>query len=97
MTVRKNRHGRWICDVQIEHADGRVERVRKVAPVQTRREAEAYERELRRAVLDGLRDAENDPEEPTDRRQLVLPIGDNYSCRSAARLFIGCSISSFVG
>lgn len=62
MTVRKNRHGRWMCDVQIEHADGRVERVRKVAPVQTRREAEAYERELRRAVLDGLRGREEEPE-----------------------------------
>lgn len=62
MTVRKNRHGRWMCDVQIEHADGRVERVRKVAPVQTRRDAESYERELRRAVLEGTRKEVTDDE-----------------------------------
>jgi integrase len=37
----------WIVDIYIEHADGSFERVRKAAPVQTKRAAEAYERQLR--------------------------------------------------
>lgn len=43
----------WIVDVVFEHPDGRRERVRKVSPVPTRRGAEAYERELRQALLSG--------------------------------------------
>jgi Phage integrase, N-terminal SAM-like domain len=41
----------WMVDIVFEHADGRAERVRKVAPVQTRRDAEAYERQLRASLL----------------------------------------------
>jgi integrase len=41
----------WIVDVVFEHADGRTERVRKVSPVQTRRGAEEYERQLRASLL----------------------------------------------
>ena len=41
----------WMVDVDIEHPDGTRERVRKVSPVQTRRGAEQYERELRDAVV----------------------------------------------
>ena len=41
----------WIVDVVFEHADGRVERARKVSPVQTKRGAEEYERQLRAALL----------------------------------------------
>lgn len=68
MTVRKNRHGRWMIDVKVEHADGQVTRVRKVAPVQTRRDAEAYEREVRRAILDGTREEQSETREvPTFR------------------------------
>jgi integrase len=40
-----------LVDVVFEHADGRVQRVRKVAPVQTRRGAEEYERQLRAEML----------------------------------------------
>ncbi len=53
---------RWIVDVDFEHADGRRERVRKVSPVQTRRGAEEYERQLRAAMLDPRR---NRPRAPT--------------------------------
>ena len=45
----------WMVDVVFEHADGRIERVRKVSPVQTKRGAEQYERELRQSLLDGKR------------------------------------------
>jgi integrase len=42
----------WIVDFVFEHAGGRVERVRKVSPVPTRRGAEEYERQLRAALLE---------------------------------------------
>jgi integrase len=41
----------WRVDVVFQHTDGRVERVKKVSPVQTRRGAEEYERQLRAALL----------------------------------------------
>jgi integrase len=41
----------WMVDVVFEHVDGRLERVRKVSPVQTRRGAEQYERKLRDEFL----------------------------------------------
>jgi integrase len=41
----------WMVDVVFEHVDGRVERLRKVAPVQTKRGAEEYERRLRAELL----------------------------------------------
>ncbi len=44
---------RWFVDVDFELADGKRERVRKVAPVQTRRGAEEFERQVRQALLDG--------------------------------------------
>jgi hypothetical protein len=40
-----------IVDVVFEHADGRQQRVRKVSPVQTKRGAEEYERQLRVLLL----------------------------------------------
>jgi hypothetical protein len=43
----------WMVDVQFKHPDGRVQRIRKASPVQTKRGAEAYERELRAALLSG--------------------------------------------
>jgi integrase len=43
----------WMVDVKFEHADGRITRVRKVSPVQTRRGAEEYERQLRAELLAG--------------------------------------------
>lgn len=52
MSVRK-RGERWIVDIDFEHPDGARERIRKVSPVQTKRGAEAYEREVRQALLSG--------------------------------------------
>lgn len=43
----------YMIDVNYEHSDGRIERVRKVSPVQTRRGAEQHERNIRQALLDG--------------------------------------------
>lgn len=66
MSVRRqkyrDRHGaeqeHWLVDVAFEHSDGRVERIRKVSPVQTRRGAEQYERDLRQSLLTGARQKE---------------------------------------
>jgi integrase len=44
---------RWFVDVDFELAGGKRERVRKVSPVQTRRGAEEFERQIRQALLDG--------------------------------------------
>jgi hypothetical protein len=43
----------WMVDVVYEQTDGRRERIRKVSPVQTRRGAEEYERQLRNDLLMG--------------------------------------------
>lgn len=41
----------WMVDVVFEHPDGRIERIRKVSPVRTRRGAEEYERQVRAELL----------------------------------------------
>jgi len=41
----------WFVDIDYKHPDGRRERVRRVSPVQTRRGAEQYERDLRNELL----------------------------------------------
>jgi len=43
----------WMVDIKFQHPDGRVERVRKISPVNTRRGAEHYEREVRHRLLQG--------------------------------------------
>jgi integrase len=43
----------WMVDVDYELATGKRERVRKVSPVQTRRGAEEFERQVRQSLLDG--------------------------------------------
>lgn len=40
-------------DVTFTHADGRVQRVKRVSPVQTRKGAEAFERDIRNALASG--------------------------------------------
>jgi len=42
----------WMVDIDYQHPDGRRQRIRKVSPVQTRRGAEKYEREVRQALGD---------------------------------------------
>ena len=52
MSVRK-RGKKWIVDIDFQHPDGSHERKRKVSPIQTKRGAEQYERELRQALAAG--------------------------------------------
>src|SRR5579863_2780719 len=50
MTVRRIK-GKWFVDFRFQHADGRVERVRKRSPVASKAGAEEYERQLRTSML----------------------------------------------
>jgi integrase len=52
----------WQVDFMFHHPDGRRQRVVKFAPVQTRRGAEQYERELRASLLNGTFGKENNGE-----------------------------------
>lgn len=54
MTVYRRWHktargkvARWVVDVDFCHADGRRERIRKTSPIQTRKGAEQFDREIR--------------------------------------------------
>lgn len=53
----RNKNGKqleaWTVDVQFVQPSGRMQRVRKASPVNTRRGAEQYEREIRSSLLDG--------------------------------------------
>jgi integrase len=59
MSVRKRKwldregrvHQRWMIHIRHKHPDGTVAEIRKVSPVNTKRGAERYERELRAQVL----------------------------------------------
>src|SRR5690349_12958079 len=54
----------WQVDFIFHHPDGRKQRVVKFSPVQTRRGAEQYERELRASLLNGTFGKENAGERP---------------------------------
>lgn len=63
MTARRNHRGKWIVDILYTHPDGRRERIQKTSPVQTKRGAEAFERQLRQALLDGTFNQEEEKKE----------------------------------
>lgn len=73
MSVRKEKrrnpktgevHEKYTVDVAVMMPDGSTKRVRKDAPVQTKRDAERFEQDLRRALLDGTYGKEEE-REPT--------------------------------
>ena len=73
MTVRKrkwrDKQGRpreaWMCHIEHTWPDGRKQTIRKVSPVQTKRGAEQYERELRQQLLSGSWKGERKQQAPT--------------------------------
>jgi integrase len=74
MSVRKrtwrDRKGRvqekWMVHIKHQHPDGTVEEIRKNSPVNTRRGAEQYERELREQLLAGQLRKEKTPASPDE-------------------------------
>ena len=53
----------WWVDVQYQYPTGRIVRVRKASPVNTRRGAEEYERQLRHSILAGTYGKEKNQQE----------------------------------
>ena len=53
MSVYKSPRQKWMIHVDFTNPDGSMTRVRKVSPLQTKRDAEAYERDVRRELLAG--------------------------------------------
>jgi integrase len=95
---------RWFVDVDFELADGRRERVRKVSPVQTRRGAEEFERQIRQALLDGsyFKPAEEVKEVPTfdgfkDRFLTYSEVNNKPSTVYAKRWMLKTHLSPFFG
>jgi hypothetical protein len=43
----------WVVDIDLQHPDGRRERIRKTSPAHSFRGAEQYERDLRASLLAG--------------------------------------------
>ncbi|WP_338867961.1 tyrosine-type recombinase/integrase [Myxococcus stipitatus] len=62
----------WWVDVKYQHPDGRVERIRKASPLNTRRGAEEYERQVRHALLTGTFGKEKEPEKKGEEAPLTL-------------------------
>ncbi|MFB1484421.1 tyrosine-type recombinase/integrase [Corallococcus sp. RDP092CA] len=58
----------WWVDVKYQYPSGKVERVRKASPINTRRGAEEYERQVRHALLTGT----FGKEQPTEKRVVTL-------------------------
>lgn len=57
---------KWMVHIKHQHPDGTIEEVRKNSPVNTRRGAEQYERELREQLLAGRLRKEKDPASPDE-------------------------------
>ncbi|QDE93647.1 integrase [Myxococcus xanthus] len=63
----------WWVDVKYQHPDGRVERIRKASPLNTRRGAEEYERQVRHALLTGTFGKEKAPEKRIRTMEEFIP------------------------
>ncbi|EDM79600.1 site-specific recombinase, phage integrase family protein [Plesiocystis pacifica SIR-1] len=64
--------------IEFTHPNGRRQTVRKVSPVQTRRGAEAYERQLRNALLTGTYDKEAQADQAPTFRVFAREFQTNY-------------------
>ncbi|MBU8899929.1 site-specific integrase [Corallococcus sp. M34] len=69
----------WFVDIKFKHANGGVERVRKDSPVNTRRGAEQYERDIRAALLMGTFRKEKEPE--TNGETKKVPTVKDFTSR----------------
>lgn len=95
---------RWFVDVDFELASGKRERVRKVSPVQTRRGAEEFERQIRQALLDGsyFKPAEEVKAVPTfdafqDEFLIEAEVNNKPSTVYAKRSMLALHLTPFFG
>ncbi|RJO73119.1 MAG: site-specific integrase [Myxococcales bacterium] len=77
MTVRK-RNKKYLVDFWFTHPDGRRERIRKASPVDSRRGAEQYERELQQRLLDGSTGNQKEVKVPT-LKEFEAEFMENYA------------------
>ncbi|MCP3167704.1 tyrosine-type recombinase/integrase [Myxococcus qinghaiensis] len=70
----------WFVDIKFKHAGGKVERVRKDSPLNTRRGAEQYERDVRAALLMGTfgKEKESVATEETKKVPTVMDFTSRY-------------------
>lgn len=68
----------WRVDIVYEHPDGSSQRVRKNSPVNTRKGAEQYERQLRQQLLEGTYKKQRKEEEP-DAKERRVPTLKTFS------------------
>jgi integrase len=82
--------GRWFADFRFQHADGRVERVRKRSPVQSKAGAEEFERRLRTELLLPSRKAREVPTfaEYADEFQKTYVLANNKPSEREAKACI---------
>jgi integrase len=53
MSVRKSHRGKWMVHVRIRRPNGEIVEVRRVSPINTKRDAQRYEHELRELIMRG--------------------------------------------
>jgi hypothetical protein len=68
----------WMVDVDFEHPDGSRVRLRKVSPVQTKRGAEQYERDLRQELLARGRDGIDEKAEEKKEAPRFAAFADEF-------------------
>lgn len=74
MSVRRHKQtGKWVVQIKYCHTDGRVERVFRTSPVQTRRGAEELERQIRAAILAGTYSRAREEEKPEEETKPECP------------------------
>ncbi|MFV8755771.1 tyrosine-type recombinase/integrase [Nannocystaceae bacterium ST9] len=84
MSVRKrkwvDKQGRtqekWMIHIKHTHPDGSRQIIRKISPVQTRRGAEQYERELRQSLLDGSLTKKEESETTVEAEQAPMTVSE---------------------
>ena len=74
MSVRRNSRNKWTVDICFTHSDGREQRVTRTSPVQTRRGAEQFERQVRQELLAGTFDKKEVPTLKTFVEEQWLPV-----------------------
>ncbi len=78
VTRRKDRKC-WMVHIKYKHPDGTVEHIRRKSPVNTRRGAERYERDIRQALLDGTFERKEEIKEIPTLGEFAKEFIENYA------------------
>ena len=78
MSVRRNHRGKWIVDICHTHTDGREQRITRTSPLQSKRGAQQYERQVRQALLDGTYQRKEVEQEEPDMPTLAAFVKERW-------------------